>query len=87
MQPVINLDAYDEFVEFITSGPTLDQIASFRLSEQAEARIRELLDANQKRRLTDAEEDELNEFLRLEHLVRKAKIRALEKLDVRDKRE
>ena len=78
---VVDINAYDEFVEFITSSPTLEQIADFRLSEAAEARIGELLDANRNRRLTDAEENELNEYLRLEHMVRKAKIRAYEKLN------
>lgn len=67
---VIEINAYDE---------TLDQIANFRLSEAAEQRISDLLDANRNRRLTDAEDAELNEYLRLEHMVRKAKIRAYEK--------
>jgi hypothetical protein len=78
---VVEISAYDEFVEFITSSPTLDEIANFRLSTAAEQRIRDLLDANHHRRLTDAEESELDEYLRLEHMVRKAKIRAYEKLD------
>jgi hypothetical protein len=78
---VVDINAYDEFVEFITSAPTLEQMANFRLSAVAEQRIRDLLDANQARRLTDAEEAELGEYLRLEHMVRKAKLRAYEKLD------
>ncbi len=78
---VVEISAYDEFVEFITSVPTLEQIANFRLSTAAEQRIRDLLDANQARRLSDAEEAELDEYLRLEHMVRKAKLRAYEKLD------
>ena len=77
----IQLTAYDEFVEFITSSPTLEDIANFKLSEASQARINELLDANRNRRLTDAEEAELDEYVRLEHIVRKAKIRAYEKLD------
>lgn len=78
---IAELTAYDEFVEFITSSPTLEQITQFRLSDSAERRIRELLTANQQRRLTDGEEQELDEYVRLEHMVRKAKIRAYEKLD------
>jgi hypothetical protein len=77
---IVNLSAYDEFVDFITSHPTVEQVAEFRLSEQAEARIRELLDANRTRRLTAEEEAELDEYLRLEHIMRKAKLRAFEKL-------
>lgn len=78
---IAQLQAYDEFVEFITSSPTLEQIAEFRLSDVSEARISSLLEANQNRRLTSSEEAELDEYIRLEHIMRKAKIRAFEKLD------
>lgn len=71
---------YDEFAEFITSEPTLEQIVQFQVSEMAQSRISELLAANRNRRLTDSEEIELNEYQRLEHIVRRAKIRALQKL-------
>lgn len=78
---IAQLQAYDEFVEFITSSPTLEQIAEFRLSDVSEARISSLLEANRSRRLTSLEEAELDEYIRLEHIMRKAKIRAFEKLD------
>lgn len=81
---VTKVSAYDEFVEFITSSPTLEQIAKFRLSDETETRISELLVANRNRRLTDIEAAELDEYLRLEHIVRKAKIRAYEKLDTHE---
>ena len=76
-----NVSAYDEFVEFITSSPTLKDITEFRLSEVTEAHIASLLSANSNRALTAEEDAELDEYLRVEHLVRKAKIRAYEKLD------
>ena len=34
-----NVRAYDEFVDFITSSPTLKQIAEFRFSDVTQARI------------------------------------------------
>ncbi len=80
MVEIIKLSAYDEFVEFITSSPPLEEISEFRLSAETEARFSELLEANRNRSLTDLEEAELDEFMRLEHIVRKAKIRAFEKL-------
>jgi len=80
MTDLVKLSAYDEFVEFITSSPTLQEIIDFRLSEQADQRISDLLTANRTRRLSDAEEAELDEYLRLEHMVRKAKLRAQQKL-------
>ena len=77
---IAQLKAYDEFVEFITTSPTLQQMSEFRLSEESEAHISALLDANRNRKLTSEEEAELDEYLRLEHIMRKAKIRAFEKL-------
>ena len=78
---IAQLKAYEEFVEFITSSPTLEKMTEFRLSDESEAAIRELLDANRARALTAEEAAELDEYLRLEHIMRQAKIRAFEKLD------
>ena len=78
---IAQLQAYDEFVEFITSSPTLEQIADFRLSDEVEARISSLLEVNRTQTLSPAEAAELDEYIRLEHIMRKAKIRAFEKLD------
>jgi hypothetical protein len=72
---------YDEFVEFITSSPSLEAIAEFRLSEAAEQRISDLLRREREEHLSTLEAEELNEALRIEHIMRMAKIRAFEKLD------
>jgi hypothetical protein len=72
--------AYDDFVEFITSLPPLEDIAHYSMSPTTQARISELLSANRNRRLTDAEVAELDEYERLEHMIRRAKIHAFEKL-------
>lgn len=77
---IAHVKAYDEFVEFITSSPSLEALANFRLSAESEARFSTLLEANRAGTLTSVEEAELDELIRLEHLMRKAKIRAFEKL-------
>jgi hypothetical protein len=74
------ISAYDEFVDFVTSLPPLDAIVNYTMSATAQARVNELLAANRNRRLTDAEAAELDEYERLEHLIRRAKIRAFEQL-------
>ncbi|MCC7450455.1 MAG: hypothetical protein IT324_23755 [Anaerolineae bacterium] len=51
------------------------------MSPVTQARISELLSANRNRRLTDAEYAELDEYERLEHAIRRAKIRAFERLE------
>jgi predicted transcriptional regulator len=74
------VSAYDEFAEFIASPPTLEDVAHFRLSDELEARVNELLMANRTRAMTAEEQTELDEYVRVEHLMRMAKIRALAKL-------
>ena len=80
---IVHLPAYDEFVEFIVSTPTVEQVSQLRLSAATEARISALLKANREETITPEETDELDEYLRLERIMRKAKIRAIEKLDQR----
>jgi hypothetical protein len=76
------ISAYDEFVDFVTSLSPLEAIVDYTMSATAQARVNELLAANSNRRLTDAEAAELDEYERLEHLIRRAKIRAFEKLQI-----
>ena len=79
---IVQLQAYSEFVEFITSIPTLEEISKFRFSDDTEAHISYLLEQNRQDRITDAETQELDEYLRLEHIMRQMKIRAFEKLNL-----
>jgi hypothetical protein len=71
---------YAEFIEFITSEPDLDAMANFRLSAESEARISRLLAANREGTLNEDDEGELDDYLRLEHIMRLMKYRAYEKL-------
>lgn len=77
---VMPVTAYDEFAEFISLPPTLEEIAEFRLSDELESRIRDLLVSNRSRALTAEEQNELDEYVRVEHLMRMAKLRAVAKL-------
>ena len=80
---IAHLKAYDEFVDFITSEPSLQAVSEYRLSDETEAHISALLEANREGTLMPDEISDLDEYLRLEHIARKAKIRAIEKLDRR----
>lgn len=80
---IAHLPAYDEFVEFITSTPTVERVSQLYLSASTEERISALLKANREETIIPEERIELDEYLRLEQLMRKAKIRAIEKLDQR----
>ena len=78
---IVHTSAYAEFVEFLTTSPTLEQMADFRLSDAMENHISALLEANRDGVISKDEQAELDEFLRLEHIVRMMKIRAYEKLE------
>lgn len=78
---IAQLSAYHEFVEFITSMPTLEEMSQFRLSDSTEARISFLLEQNRQSRISHDETQELDEYLRLEHIMRQVKICAFEKLN------
>ena len=71
---------YQEFADFITSAPSLKTISEYRLSDDSEARISYLLEANRTGMLTPQESDELDDYTHLEHLMRIVKIRAISKI-------
>jgi len=73
---------YTQLVSFITSQPTLEQLAQFQLSSENETAISALLEANQNRRLSDSEAATLSEYDRIEHLLTMLKLMALEKLQM-----
>ena len=68
-------------MDIITSEPSLKAVNGYHFSENVEAWINALLDANHEDTITLDESNELDECLRLEHIMRKAKIRAFQKLD------
>ena len=78
---VIQIDAYQEIVDFMATPPTLEQMATFRFSTKVEARVNELLYAYRNRRLNDIEAAELDEFDKLEYVMRVIKLTAREKLE------
>jgi len=77
---VIQTNAYQEIVDFMAARPTLEDMSTFRFSVEVEAHINEILEANRQRRLTDAEAADLDEFDKLEHMMRMVKLTAQEKL-------
>lgn len=68
--------AYDEFVTFIASGTTPEQIASYRPSAAQQARAYELLHRERQGELTVEEKAELDTYISLEHILRLAKAKA-----------
>ncbi len=73
--------AYDEVVTFFAGAPTREQIADFKLSDQAKARVRELLRKNSEGILTPDEADDLDACVQLDRMVMLIRTRAREQAE------
>lgn len=74
------LRAYDEYLEFLTSSPTLEQIVAFEPSARTLARTQQLFDAHDAGMLTSDEQTELDEHAKAVYFMEMIKIRARRKL-------
>lgn len=70
----------DDILDFLASTPTLQQIIDFRPSDALSNRLHYVLDENGEGRITREERAELDEFLRVNHLMNTLKLRARRKL-------
>lgn len=69
------LKAYEEVVDFIAGGNP-GNVVAFRPSEEARARVADLVSREKGPGLTPEEKSELDHYLQLEHIMRLAKARA-----------
>lgn len=67
-------------LEMLASQPAPKQVITARPSPQLQKRVSHLLAAGQERTLTDQEQQELNRYLLVEHLVRLAKAHAYKQI-------
>lgn len=67
---------YAEIIDFLAAGTTPDSLVAFRPSETAKQRIEDLIRLKKTSSLSIEEEDELNHYMQLEHIMRLAKARA-----------
>lgn len=70
------LRAYEEFIDFIAAGPSSEHVATFQPSEAARRRVVDLVSREKTEGLSAAEAEELDEYMRLEHIMRLARARA-----------
>lgn len=70
------MKAYTEFVDYIVTGLTPQNVLAFRPSEETRERVRYLLTAEKANTITQGEKAELDDFVQFEHLMRMAKARA-----------
>ncbi len=72
----MNQPVYEEVIEFIAAGATPQQVVDFRPSELLQERVKSLVVRHRAGELSVAEQEELNQYLMLEHVMRLAKARA-----------
>jgi len=68
--------AYEEFIDFIAAGPSSEHVATFQPSEATRQRVVDLVARAKGASLSAAESEELDQYIRLEHIMRLAKARA-----------
>lgn len=68
--------AYDEFVEFIASGTSPQNVIAFRPSEKTRKRVFDLIEREREEGLSADEKSELDHYMQIEHLMRLAKAKA-----------
>jgi hypothetical protein len=69
MSQASTLNPVEEVVEFFARGPSREEIASFRLSDAAQERLRELLHTNAAGQATPEEDRELDQMVLLDDIV------------------
>jgi hypothetical protein len=72
----------DDVLDFLLSAPTPAAVLALRPSPTVQQRVQDVLDRNRNDSLTESERVELDDFLQLEHFVRRLKIRTREWLAV-----
>jgi hypothetical protein len=70
---------YDDLLDLLAESADAQRVLAFRLSDEKQARLDELLEKNREGTLTDKESAELDAYERFEHVVRLLKARVLQK--------
>jgi len=58
-----------EIIDFLLRNPTLDEVLTYHASDRAQRRLQRLLALNEASLLSEAEQEELAELDRLEHIL------------------
>ena len=70
------IKAYDELVDFIVASGPPQRVLEFQPSDETRERVHELIRKEKDTGLLPDEASELDDYMRLEHLMRMAKARA-----------
>ena len=71
---------FDDILDFLASTPSPVQIIEYKPPEALQDRLSELLAKNRTGQLSETEQTELDEFLRMNRFMSRLKIKARQKL-------
>ena len=60
---------HQEVIDFLSTGPSLEQIVRFKISTIAQGRLEKLLATNREAQLTATEQFELDQYLQYRHVL------------------
>ena len=69
-----------EIIDFLSTGPSLSEVAAYTVSERAQERLRRLLALNEAGMLSSEEQAELDEIEQIEHIMTLLKAQARKQL-------
>ena len=78
----ISLPFYEQVLDFLARGPSVREITQYRPAPDAQKRFSDLLSANRDRKLTLAEEEELDHYIRIERMLSLLKAKAYRQAQV-----
>lgn len=71
----------DIITDFLSSAPSLEEIAAYRLPDELQTRAHNLLEKNREGKLSAEERAEMEEFRQIDHLMTLVKAKARLKLN------
>jgi hypothetical protein len=66
----------DEITDFLVVGRSTEEILAFQVSATLDERLHDLLERNRKAQISLDEQAELDEFIRMDHLITMLKLKA-----------
>lgn len=64
-----------DFIDFLVSNPAEQEISDYQFTSQVQERVSALLENNRLGRLSETEAAELEDYLKLEHVIRVLKLK------------
>lgn len=75
-----SLPLYEDVLEFLAGGPSIQQVVEYRPSAVAQQRFSALLEADRQRALSLEEEEELDHYIQMDRMLSLLKAKSYRRL-------